>query len=278
MNFSEEPKLSGFPSISKSMSPLTKAFPDSFSLAGEMALITGGGTGIGFAMARCFAQAGARVVLVGRRAAELESAVTKIGPAAFALPFDIRDSGRVSELESSVRNSTGQSPTILVHNAGIHLKKPATETTVDDFRDVLETHVLAAHALTAALLPGMQEVGRGSILFTASMASLFGIPRVIAYSAAKSAYLGMVRTLATEVSAKGVRVNAIAPGWIESDMMRKALDSDPARRDRILARTPMGRFGTAEEIGWAAVFLCSSAASFITGTILPVDGGASIGF
>jgi gluconate 5-dehydrogenase len=110
------------------------------------------------------------------------------------------------------------------------------------------------------------------------MAALFGIPQVVAYAAAKSAHLGMVRTLAAEVSGQGVRVNAIAPGWIESDMMRRALDGDPARRDKILGRTPMGRFGEAQDIGWAAVYLCSPAAKFVTGVVLPVDGGASIGF
>ena len=110
------------------------------------------------------------------------------------------------------------------------------------------------------------------------MASLFGIPQVIAYAAAKSAYLGMVRTLATEVSGDGVRVNAIAPGWIESDLMRKALHDDPTRAERILTRTPMRRFGAAEDIGWAAVYLCSPAASFVTGVVLPVDGGMAIGF
>jgi gluconate 5-dehydrogenase len=101
---------------------------------------------------------------------------------------------------------------------------------------------------------------------------------VIAYSAAKSAYVGMVRTLASEVSADGVRINAIAPGWIDSKMMRTSLDGDPARRDKILGRTPMGCFGDADDIGWAAVYLCSSAAKFVTGVVLPVDGGVSIGF
>jgi NAD(P)-dependent dehydrogenase (short-subunit alcohol dehydrogenase family) len=110
------------------------------------------------------------------------------------------------------------------------------------------------------------------------MASLFGIPKVLAYAAAKSAYLGMVRTLAAEVSEYNVRVNAIAPGWIDSAMMRQALAGDPARRDRILGRTPLKRFGAAEDVGWAAVYLCSPAAKFVTGVILPVDGGVSIGF
>jgi NAD(P)-dependent dehydrogenase (short-subunit alcohol dehydrogenase family) len=167
---------------------------------------------------------------------------------------------------------------ILINNAGVHLKKPAVDTTPEEFLTVLNTHVIGAHALTRAVLPGMIERGNGSVIFIASMAALFGFPLVVAYSAAKSAYVGMVRTLATEVSGKGVRVNAVAPGWIDSVMMRKALDGDPARRDKILGRTPMGRFGDADDIGWAAVYLCSPAAKFVTGTVLPVDGGASIGF
>jgi gluconate 5-dehydrogenase len=100
----------------------------------------------------------------------------------------------------------------------------------------------------------------------------------VAYSAAKSAYLGMVRVLATEMSPRGVRVNAIAPGWIETEMVRQAMAGDPARKQRVLARTPMGRFGEPSDIGAAAVYLCSPAAKFVTGAMLPVDGGASIGF
>jgi len=100
----------------------------------------------------------------------------------------------------------------------------------------------------------------------------------VAYSAAKSAYVGMVRALATELSPHGIRVNALAPGWIETDMSRGALENDPGRRRKILGRTPMGRLGTPAEVGFAAVFLCAPAAAFITGVVLPVDGGASIGF
>ena len=105
-----------------------------------------------------------------------------------------------------------------------------------------------------------------------------GIPLVVAYSAAKSAYLGMVRSLATEVSPHGVRVNAIAPGWIESEMMLNALNGDPKRSNKILGRTPMNAFGTPRDIGLAATYLCSPAARFVTGVLLPVDGGVSIGF
>jgi NAD(P)-dependent dehydrogenase (short-subunit alcohol dehydrogenase family) len=168
--------------------------------------------------------------------------------------------------------------TILVNNAGVHLKKPAMATSEEEFLKVLKTHVLGSHALTRAVLPGMLQRRHGSIVFIASMASLFGIPNVFAYSAAKSAYLGMVRALATEVSPSRVRVNAIAPGWIETDMTRRVMAGDPARRRRILARTPLGGFGEPNDVGAAAVYLCSPAAKFVTGAVLPVDGGVSIGF
>ena len=143
---------------------------------------------------------------------------------------------------------------------------------------VLTTHVLGAHAISRAVAPGMIERRAGSILFIASMASFLGVPNVVAYSAAKSAYLGMVRALASELSPKGIRVNAIAPGWIQTDMVRHSLENDPERERKILSRTPMGTFGMAEDVGMAAVYLCSPAGKFVTGVVLPVDGGASIGF
>jgi len=252
-------------------------FPEVFSLHKEIALITGGGTGIGLAMARAMVAAGARVVLVGRREAELAAAVQKLGERASYLVHDITQLDSAAALVDQVSQSVGPI-TCLVNNAGIHLKKPAVETTPAEFELVLRTHILGAHALVRAVAPGMMERKHGSILFTASMASLFGIPLVIAYTAAKTAMVGMVRGYATEFSSHGVRVNAIAPGWIETEMSRKALDGDPARKVKILGRTPMARLGAPADIGWAAVYLTSPAAAFVTGVILPVDGGASIGF
>lgn len=250
---------------------------NAFSLKGEISLITGGGSGLGFGIAECFVRAGAQVVLVGRRSKVLEAAAKKLGRAATFEPHDILEMDQADALIKRVKKRVGDI-SILVNNAGIHLKKSAVETTPDEFNAVLQTHVLAAFSLTRAVLPDMTRRRRGNILFTASMASLFGIPLVMAYSAAKSAHLGMVRSLATEVSQHGVRVNAIAPGWIKSDMMLQALNGDPARSKRILARTPMNCFGTAEDVGLAATYLCSPAARFVTGVVLPVDGGASIGF
>jgi gluconate 5-dehydrogenase len=167
---------------------------------------------------------------------------------------------------------------ILVNNAGVHLKKPMAATTEDEMRWQLDVHVLGAHALSRAAYAWMQPRGKGNILFIASMASLFGLPMIGAYATAKSAILGLMRTMAVEWSPQGIRVNAIAPGWIETDITRKAVLNDPARLQRILQRTPMGRMGQPDDIAGAAVFLCSPAAQFITGVVLPVDGGVSIGF
>jgi NAD(P)-dependent dehydrogenase (short-subunit alcohol dehydrogenase family) len=215
--------------------------------------------------------------LVGRRQGALARAAKKLGRAAVFEAHDITDLDQADALIERVAKRAGPI-SILVNNAGIHLKKSATDTTPEEFNQVLQTHVVAAFALTRAALPGMLARKHGSILFMGSMASVFGIPMVSAYSAAKAAYLGMVRSLATEVSPKGVRVNAIAPGWIKSNMMLKALSGDPARSEKILGRTPMNRFGKAEDVGWAATYLCSPAAGFVTGIVLPVDGGVSIGF
>ncbi len=248
-----------------------------FDLSGQTALITGGGSGLGLGMAQCMVSAGARVVLVGRRESELKAACHMLGKQAHAIAADITGEGIASRLVDQAETLAGPVG-ILINNAGIHLKKAAPLTTDAEFAAVLQTHVLAAFSLTREAGSRMLARKTGSILFTASMTSLIGMPMVVAYSAAKSAYLGMVRSLATEFGPEGVRVNAIAPGWIASEMLDRALSGDPARKSKILNRTPLGRFGSPEDIGWAAVYLCSPAGRFINGHILPVDGGAAAGF
>jgi len=251
--------------------------PEAFSLRGETALITGGGTGIGLAMARAMVAAGAKVVLAGRREAELAAAVQELGAGAAHVVYDVNRLELAPALVAQVEKEHG-AITCLVNNAGQNLKKPAVDTTAEELEAVVRTHIFGAHALVRAVAPGMMARKRGSILFTASMASLFGIPNVIAYTAAKSAMVGLVRGYAVEFSPHGLRVNAIAPGWIDTAMSRKAMEGDPARRNKIVSRTPMAKFGDIEDIGWAAVYLSSPAAKFVTGVILPVDGGVSIGF
>ncbi len=249
-----------------------------YRLDGECALITGGGSGIGFGIAACMARAGANVVLAGRREAALRDAVARLGGAAAYVAGDITDFDGAEGLAALAAERAECPVSILVNNAGNHLKKPALETTPEEFLSVLDTHLRAAHALSRAVAPGMIQRGHGSILFISSMAAYMGVPLVMAYAAAKSALFGMVGTLSAELAGQGVRVNAIAPGWIASDMSRKALESDPARKAKVMGRIPMNRMGEPDEIGRAAVFLSSPAAAYITGVTLPVDGGAAHSF
>ncbi len=252
-------------------------FETAFSLAGEIAIVTGGGTGLGLATAKCLTAAGARVAIVGRRGEVLQGAIQEIGASAIAVIGDISDLEALPRLVAEIEARVGPC-SILVNNAGVHLKKPALETSDAEFQNVLQTHLSASFALSREVGRGMIERGKGSIILTGSMANVFGIPHVAAYSAAKSALVGLTRALAVEWSGSGVRINAVVPGWIDSPMSRAALESDPARKTKILSRTPLARLGEAEDVGWASVYLCSRAAQFVTGTTLVIDGGASIGF
>lgn len=246
-----------------------------FALTGEVAVVTGGGTGIGFAIAHALCQAGASVVIVGRREDVLKDAVARLGSRSSYERHDVRDLDGASALVNRIGERVGP-PGILVNNAGMHLKKLAGDTSDAEVAAILVANVGAAFALTRAALPAMLARRSGVVLFVASMAALVGIPSVVAYSAAKSALLGVVRTLAVEYGPVGIRVNAIAPGFIESDMMHAAMDEP--RKQRVLSRTPLARFGNADEIAGAALYLSSPAGAFVTGVCLPIDGGFAIGF
>jgi NAD(P)-dependent dehydrogenase (short-subunit alcohol dehydrogenase family) len=250
---------------------------DVFSLEGKLALVTGGGTGIGLEIARCMTAAGATVVITGRREEVLRDAVEMLGESAQYLVNDITDLSSIDGLVAQIEATYGPLD-ILVNNAGINLKKPALEVTDEEFSRILHTNLHSVFALTRACAARMVARRQGVILMISSMAAYYGIDRVVAYAASKSAVEGMVKVLASEFSCHNVRVNAIAPGFIETEMSRKAMNSDPDRRDRAMRRTPMGAFGQPADIGHAAVFLASPAARYITGVSLPVDGGNSIGF
>ncbi len=256
---------------------IQQSFMQAFDLSEELVVITGGGTGLGFGMARCLLQTGAKVVITGRREPVLQQAVRQLGDSAWYRVHDVTDLESSQEVIKSIESEIG-TVTTLINNAGHIIKQSIEETGHQEFELMLKTHVTGALALSQAITPSMKAAGRGHILFIVSMTALFGLPNVIAYTAAKSALRGMVRAMATELSPDGIRVNAVAPGWIWSELLQKTVEVDPARKQRVLSRTPMGRFGQAEDIGWAAVYLCSPAANFITGVCLPVDGGISIGF
>lgn len=247
-----------------------------FSLVGKKALITGGGTGLGFGIAKAMVGMGADVVLCSRNETQLQAACLELGPNASYQVHDVLDFEKADALVDALES---ESPIdILVNNAGAHLKKPSEDVSAEEFQHILNVHLVGAHALTRKIGGNMLSRGQGNIIYIASMTSLFGVPYVAAYAAAKAGILGVVRTLASEWGERGVRVNAIAPGWIDSEMMRKAVMDDPERKAKILGRTPLNDFGQPEDIGNAAVYLSSNASQFVTGVCLPVDGGANIGF
>lgn len=243
----------------------------------KVVVITGGETGIGKEIAKTFIEQGAIIELIGISEVDLVNTQNELG---VNCKYQIHNVTDTENSEMVIKNILARQGSIdvLINNAGIHQKKPTDSMTAAEFRLMMDVHVTGAFSMVSAILPIMKKQNSGCILFMASMAALIGLPEVISYSAAKSAYLGMVRSLASEVSFLGIRVNAIAPGWIDTQLLRKALVDDKEREKKILSRTPMGRFGDAEDIAHAASFLCSYEAKFITGIVLPVDGGASIGF
>jgi NAD(P)-dependent dehydrogenase (short-subunit alcohol dehydrogenase family) len=248
-----------------------------FSLEGKIALITGGGSGIGYDIAQCMTHAGATVIITGRREVPLQEAVQELGKKAHYVVNDVTELNPLEGLVEHIESSIGEID-ILVNNAGINMKKPALEVTDADFDRIVHTNLNAVFALTRTCAKRMVARQSGSILMISSMAAYYGIDRVVAYAASKSGVEGMVKVLASEFSKHNVRVNAIAPGFIETSMMKTAMSSDPDRMNKALNRTPIGYFGKPEDIGWAAVYLSSEAARYVTGVSLPVDGGNSIGF
>jgi NAD(P)-dependent dehydrogenase (short-subunit alcohol dehydrogenase family) len=244
----------------------------------KVAIVTGGGSGIGLAIAEKFVQNGIRTVVVGRDEEKLKNAKEKLGDLCTTASCDLSNLSEIPKLINDIVAQYGKID-ILVNNAGINMKKEFTEVTDEDFQRILTTNVTAVFALSREVVKCMLDKGtKGSIVNISSMASQYGIPKVIAYTASKSAIEGMTRAMATELSPKGIRINCIAPGFIATDMSAKALNNDPERKAKALGRTPMGELGQPADIGDAAVFLASDASKYITGTVLPVDGGNSIGF
>jgi len=245
-------------------------------LTNQHVAVTGGGTGLGLAICKAMANAGATVTMVGRRQDVLEVAAEWLGGDIHCVVGDISKIGTVPDLAGKLAAIAPVD--VLVNNAGTHHKASALETSDDDFDRVISTNLKGTFALTREVAREMTRRGSGSILMISSMAALFGIPGVSSYSASKAALIGLMRELAVEFGPSGVRVNAIAPGFIETDMNRGIFQKDPRRLEKILDRTPLGRLGSAEDVAEAALYLCSPGARFVTGVCFPVDGGMSIGF
>lgn len=243
----------------------------------KLAIVTGGGSGIGLAIAGKFVQQGIRVIIAGRNQERLNTAQQQLGALCHAIQCDVTDLAAIPGFVQTVIDHYGPID-ILVNNAGTNMKKDFTEVSDEEFQQVILTNLSAVFSMSREVVKHMLQQQNGCIINISSMAAQYGIPKVIAYSASKTAIDGMTRAMAVELSPKGIRVNAIAPGFIYSDMTAKALDSDPERKAKVFGRTPMGTMGQPADIGDAAYFLASDAAKFITGVILPVDGGNSIGF
>lgn len=256
---------------------MNEFFNKAFDLTGRVAIVTGGGSGLGFAIAKCLASAGATIVITGRRENMLKNACKSIGNRAHYCVHDITNTDHAKNFINKIVTLHGRCD-ILVNNAGCHCKKNVQDVSIQDFRDLFDVHLYGAFALSQAAIPFMRTQKQGSIVFISSMSALIGMTNVCAYGSAKSAILGLTRCLAGDVSADGIRVNAIIPGFIDTPMFHHAVDSDPFRQQKILNHTPMRAFGKPEDIGWATVYLCSNAGSFVNGTTITVDGGCAIGF
>lgn len=242
------------------------------------ALVTGGGSGIGLAIAQSFVNGGIRTIIAGRDINKLNNAKEQLGELCIAAPLDLTELSGIPAYIHQLTEKYGNIE-ILVNNAGINLKKDFTEVTDEEFGNILQTNVSAVFALSREVVKQMLAAGvKGSIINISSMASQYGLPRVIAYTASKSAIEGMTRAMATELSPEGIRVNCIAPGFIATEMSAKALNNDPERKAKVMGRTPLGYMGQPADIGEAALFLAGDSSKYITGVILPVDGGNSIGF
>ena len=243
----------------------------------KVAIVTGGGSGLGFAIAQKFISNNITTIIAGRNVEKLNAAKEQLGELCFAMPCDLSDLKSIPAFIQEVLAKFGQID-ILVNNAGINLKKEFTEVSDEEFQNIITTNVTAVFSMSREVVKHMIQKKAGCIINISSMAAQYGLPKVIAYSASKTAIDGMTRAMAVELSPNGIRINAIAPGFIYSAMTEKALNSDPERKAKVFGRTPMGIMGQPEDIGDAALFLASDAAKYITGVILPVDGGNSIGF
>jgi len=244
----------------------------------KVAIVTGGGSGIGLAIASRFVQNNILTIIVGRNEKKLAAAGKELGNLCVAIPCDLNELRELPKLVNQIVDQYGRID-ILVNNAGINLKKEFTEVTDEEFQKIILTNLSSVFALSREVVKCMLEKNiKGNIINISSMAAQYGLPKVIAYSASKSAIEGMTRAMAVELSPKGIRINCIAPGFIATEMSAKALNNDPERKQKVMGRTPMGYMGDPADIANAALYLANGEADYVTGIVLRVDGGNSIGF
>lgn len=243
----------------------------------KTAIVTGGASGLGLATTKKLVENNIRTIIIGRNEKNLAEVASSLGPLCSYRTFDLRHLKGIPQLVSEIVAEFGPID-ILVNNAGINQKKNFAEVTNEDFEQVIQTNLTSVFVMSREVVKEMQKHKSGVIIHISSMAAQYGIPYVIAYTAAKTAIEGMTRAMAVELSPEGIRVNCVAPGFISTDMTATALDNDPNRKSKVISRTPMGKMGEPKDIAGAVLYLTSDAAKYVTGVVLPVDGGNSIGF
>lgn len=249
-----------------------------FDLSGRVALVTGGNGGIGLGMARGLAQAGARLVLAGRNADKGEQAcreLTAAGAEAVFLAADVADADACRDLVEQAARRWDRLD-ILVNNAGTANRKRPEEYTLDEWNALMDTNLTSAFVCSQAAYPHLCAAGGGKIINIGSMLSIFGADFAAPYAATKGGIVQLTRALATAWAAQQVQVNAILPGWIDTELTRGGRRQLPGLQERVEARTPAGRWGEPGDFAGIAVFLASPASDFVTGTAIPVDGGYSV--
>jgi 2-dehydro-3-deoxy-D-gluconate 5-dehydrogenase len=249
-----------------------------FDLSGKVAVVTGGNGGIGFGMARGLAEAGADIVIVGRNEAKSSAAVAEIrqcGVRAIFVVADVTDKSAVAEMVARAAKELGRID-VLINNAGINIRKVPQALDLAEWDSVIKTNLTSAFLCSQAVYPAMKAAGGGKIINIGSMMSIFGASFAPAYAASKGGIVQFTRSCAVAWAADNIQANAILPGWIDTDLTKRAREQIDGLHDKVLARTPAARWGVIDDFAGIAVYLASSASDFVTGTAIPIDGGFSI--
>jgi 2-deoxy-D-gluconate 3-dehydrogenase len=247
-------------------------------LKGRVAVVTGGNGGIGLGMARGMGAAGAAIVVAGRNAEKSRRAVAELGALgaeAAAIEVDVADEASVNALVRAAVDRFGRLD-ILVNNAGMNIRKPVHELSLAEWRQVLDTNLTSAFLLSRAVYPIMKKNGGGKIINIGSMMSIFGASFAPAYAASKGGIVQLTKATATAWARDNIQVNAVLPGWIDTELTTNARREVAGLHERVLARTPASRWGVPNDLSGIAVFLGGPASDFVTGTAIAVDGGYSI--
>jgi 2-deoxy-D-gluconate 3-dehydrogenase len=249
-----------------------------FDLKGRVAVVTGGNGGIGLGMARGLAEAGAAVAIAGRNAKKSEGAaaeLAKLGAKTAVLTVDVADEASCRKMIDDAGKQLGRVD-ILINNAGINIRKPPQDLSLAEWRQVIDVNLTSTFICSHAAYPVMQKAGGGKIINIGSMLSIFGAPFAPAYGASKGGVVQLSKSMAVAWAKDNIQVNAVLPGWIDTDLTKRAREEVSGLNSMVLMRTPARRWGVPDDLSGIAVFLASKASDFVTGTAIPIDGGYSV--